>query len=289
MRLATRVETGKRVHLARIDPDYTANLSKGEAARRMEDVGADLDELQELLYAAATHSVLIILQGMDTSGKDGVIRHVLGHVNPQGCRVESFKAPTEEELGHDFLWRVHRVTPRRGITGVFNRSHYEDVLIARVGKLVPEEVWSQRYEHINNFEAMLSFSNTIIVKFFLYISKDEQRERLLEREQDTTKSWKLSIGDWEQRHLWSDYIKAYDDVLERCSTEAAPWYIVPANKKWFRNLAVASVLVDTLKPYRKQWENTLKLQSHDRLEEIHQYRAEHKINGAEATGKKKGR
>jgi PPK2 family polyphosphate:nucleotide phosphotransferase len=210
---------------------------------------------------------------MDTSGKDGAIRSVLDAVDPQGCRVESFKVPTAEELAHDFMWRVHAVTPRKGMIGVFNRSHYEDVLVVRVHELVPEKVWRARYDHINHFERLLADSDTLILKFFLHISKKEQEQRLLEREQDVTKAWKLSAGDWRERERWDEYQRAYEDAIERCSTDAAPWYVVPANRKWFRNLAIAEVLVDTLEHYQDDWRAALKKLSEERLAELAAFRA----------------
>ena len=185
----------------------------------LQKLSDELSELQELLTAAQQQSLLVVLQGMDTSGKDGTIRHVLSHVNPQGCDVHSFKEPTQEELAHDFLWRVHKVTPAKGEMGIFNRSHYEDVLVARVHNLVPEKVWSRRYEEINNFEQLLSQNGMIMLKFFLHISYDEQERRLLAREQDKDKSWKLSAEDWEDRKYWKDYEQAYEDALSKCSTD----------------------------------------------------------------------
>jgi len=280
MKLATRVEPNKKVRLAKIDPEGKAGIDKADGLAQLEEVGAKLDELQELLYAAGTHGALIVLQGMDTSGKDGTIRSVMKFVDPQGCRVESFKVPTPEELAHDFLWRIHRVVPPHGMMGVFNRSHYEDVLVVRVRQLVPKTVWAPRFEQINNFEALLAANNTIIIKLFLHISKDEQEKRLIAREQETEKAWKLAVGDWEQRPFWDDYQSAYEDALEKCSTEVAPWHIVPANRKWMRNLAVAKILVDTLEPYKEQWVRTLAERSSLRTQELQEYRA--KNSGAAA-------
>ncbi|MBK9712938.1 MAG: polyphosphate kinase 2 family protein [Kouleothrix sp.] len=273
MPYAFKIAPGKKVRLADYDPSHHAGLNKAEGQARFAELSAELDTLQEQLYAAGQHSVLVILQGMDTSGKDGTIRHVLQSVDPQGCRVESFKVPTEEELAHDFLWRAHKVAPRRGVMGVFNRSHYEDVLVVRVHKLVPDEVWQARYEQINNFEAMLAENRTIVVKLFLHISKDEQEQRLLEREQDVSKAWKLSAGDWQERERWDDYIAAYEDALGKCSTKAAPWHIVPANKKWYRNLAVSEALVETLREYGRGWHAALEEMSRARLAELKAMRA----------------
>jgi PPK2 family polyphosphate:nucleotide phosphotransferase len=244
---------GKRVDLADFDPDTTAGLDRQAAAERLEELGAELDELQELLYAAGRHALLVVLQGLDTSGKDGAIRGVFRFVDPQGCRVEAFKVPTQLELDHDFLWRAHEVAPRKGMIGVFNRSHYEDVLVARVHSLAPKAVWERRYDHINAFERLLLESDTLILKFYLHISKAEQEERLLERERDVAKAWKLSAGYWIERRSWEEYQEAYEDAFRRCSPPGAPWLIVPANKKWFRNLAIAEAVVETLRPHRDAW------------------------------------
>ena len=273
MPYAHKVAPGSKVALDKIAPDDNGGMDKEEGLARFAKLNAELDVIQEELYAAGTHSVLLVLQGMDTSGKDGTIRTVLLNLNPQGVRVESFKVPTEEELAHDFLWRVHKVAPRKGDFGVFNRSHYEDVLVVRVHELAPKEVWQARYEQINQFEALLAATGTIIVKLFLHISKGEQEERLREREEDVTKAWKLSAGDWREREHWDDYQKAYEDALERCSTKAAPWHIVPADRKWFRNLAATEVLVDTLNAYRDGWHATLDAMSKARVAELQEYRA----------------
>ncbi|MBE2183700.1 MAG: polyphosphate kinase 2 family protein [Anaerolineae bacterium] len=269
-----RVKPDTKIKLKDISPVSTVALKKADAAARLEVLKAELDTLQEELYAAGKNSVLVIMQGMDTSGKDGAIRHVFGDVNPQGCRVESFKTPTPEELAHDFLWRVHKVTPPRGMITVFNRSHYEDVLIVRVHDLVPEETWRARYEMINAFESLLAAQGTIILKFFLHISKDEQAERLLAREEDISKAWKLSPSDWRERLLWDGYQKAYEDALEQCSSEHAPWYIVPADKKWVRNLVIAELITSTLHQYRDDWRKTLEAMSETRVAELHAYRAQ---------------
>jgi len=273
MTLVQKVEAGQKIDLSQIDAGTTAGLEKKAAVERLAALGEELAHLQQLLYAAGTHSVLVVLQGMDTSGKDGVIRHVFTHMNPEGCHVESFKAPTADELAHDFLWRVHRATPGRGNVTVFNRSHYEDVLIARVHNLVPREVWQERYAQINDFEKLLLANKTIVLKFFLHISKDEQEKRLLAREQEIEKAWKLSPADWQERNYWDDYQAAYKVVLEQCSTQAAPWLIVPANKKWFRNIAVAEAIVEALRPFEGDWTSYLSKQSKLRVEELKRYRA----------------
>jgi PPK2 family polyphosphate:nucleotide phosphotransferase len=274
MSYAFKVEPGRKVKLSNYDPDADGGLSNEEGRAQFATLSARLGELQEELYAAGQHSVLMILQGIDTSGKDGTIRKVLADVNPQGCRVESFKVPTEEELAHDFLWRAHRVSPRKGMIGVFNRSHYEDVLVVRVHALVADKIWRARYQQINAFESILAANDTIILKFYLHISKNEQEERLLAREQEIEKAWKLSAGDWQERQHWDDYIEAYEDVLSKCSTSDAPWYIVPANHKWYRNLAVSEALVETLKTYRPKWRAALDEMSKERLAELAKMRAE---------------
>ncbi|MGQ9828575.1 MAG: polyphosphate kinase 2 family protein [Roseiflexus sp.] len=272
MHYAHHVTPGTHVHLRDIDPDADTGLTKEEGREQFAGFNATLDAMQEELYAARTHTLLLILQGMDTAGKDGAIRNVMHNLNPQGCRVESFKVPTEEELAHDFLWRVHKVVPRKGMVGVFNRSHYEDVLIARVHSLVPEHVWRARYEQINAFERLLTDTGTIVVKCFLHISKDEQEKRLLAREQDVTKAWKLSAGDWREREHWDEYMAAYEEALTRCSTAYAPWYIIPANRKWYRDLAISEVLVETLRPYRDDWRRALDAMSQARLAELRAFR-----------------
>lgn len=241
------------------DPEFDAGLDKETGEEKLKKLSAELTRQQELLYAAGTHSLLIVLQGRDTSGKDGTIKTVMGPLNSLGCQVASFKVPTAEELAHDFLWRIHQQTPGKGEITIFNRSHYEDVLVVRVHKLVADKVWRARYDHINAFEKLLADAGTIILKFYLHISKDEQEQRLLEREQDATKYWKLSAGDWKERTYWNDYTRAYEDALNRCSTPHAPWFVVPANKKWFRNLAVAETIVSALRPYEKQWREKLEV------------------------------
>ena len=274
MTLSIPINPGSKVKLAKIDPEDTFGLTKEQAIEHLDKLTDELGELQELLYAARQHSVLMILQGMDTSGKDGTVKHVMDDVNPLGCRVESFKVPSEEELAHDFLWRVHKVAPPRGIITIFNRSQYEDVLVVRVHNLVARSVWQARYQHINDFEQLLVESGTIILKFFLYISKDEQKKRLLAREREAEKAWKLSAGDWQERELWNQYQRAYEEALTNCSTDWAKWHVIPANNKWFRNLAVADTLARALRPYRKQWEKSLSKLAEKKLEELAVLRAE---------------
>jgi PPK2 family polyphosphate:nucleotide phosphotransferase len=241
------VKPGATVRLAEIDPDETHGFEKGAAldAALAQNV-ARIDELQYLLYAERRRALLVVLQGMDAAGKDGTIRHVMTGFNPQGCRVTAFKTPTPEELAHDFLWRVHAAVPGKGDVAIFNRSHYEDVLIVRVQQLVPEPVWKRRYDEINGFERLLAEHDVVIVKIFLHISKEEQKQRLERRLEDPTRQWKVSLGDFEQRNRWQDYARAYEDAITKCNSRAAPWYVVPADKKWFRNLAVSQILVDTL-------------------------------------------
>jgi PPK2 family polyphosphate:nucleotide phosphotransferase len=220
-----------------------------QTAKLVERIG----ELQELLYAEHTRKVLIVLQGMDTSGKDGTVRKVLRETSPQGVRVVPFQKPTEVELAHDYLWRVHAQVPRRGELVVFNRSHYEDVLVVRVHSLVPKSVWKKRYEHINDFERMLTDEGTTILKFFLHISRDEQRERLQARLDDPTKRWKFEHGDLEERKFWDDYMRAYEDVLEKTSTSYAPWTIVPADRKFMRDFIVAGTVVKALEKLKMKY------------------------------------
>jgi PPK2 family polyphosphate:nucleotide phosphotransferase len=244
-----RIKPGDKIKLGDWDPDDTGKYKgkKDDANNEILKLTNDLEALQELLYAEQKSKVLVVLQGMDTSGKDGVIRHVFEGVNPQGVKVAAFKVPTPEEMAHDYLWRIHKHTPGKGEIVIFNRSHYEDVLVVRVHELVDESVWSKRYDQINQFERMLNHERTIILKFFLHISPDEQKGRLQDRLSDPKKQWKFSVGDLKERALWQDYMRAYDDVLEKTSTDWAPWYIVPANHKWYRDLIIGTILVDKLK------------------------------------------
>lgn len=247
MRETLRVRPAKgQLTLADIDPGTTPGARKATATKDKSLDAERLRLLQERLYAEGTRSLLLVLQGMDTSGKDGTIIHVIGAVDPQGVQIAGFKAPTAEERQHDFLWRIRTALPPPRMMGIFNRSHYEDVLIARVRNLVPESVWSKRYEEINRFEREVTKSGTTIVKICLHISFDEQRKRLLARLMDPTKRWKFNPKDLEERERWPDYQVAYDAALFRCSTEAAPWYVVPANKKWYRNWAITRILIETL-------------------------------------------
>ncbi|MET1232957.1 MAG: polyphosphate kinase 2 family protein [Candidatus Limnocylindrales bacterium] len=240
------VRPGTKVDLAAWPPGETFGHEKSTA---LEDLARGVDrltDLQERVWANGEHAVLVILQGIDTAGKDGTIRHVMGAFNPQGCDVVAFKVPTPEELAHDFLWRAHKPVPPKGTITIFNRSHYEDVLVVRVHELVPEATWRQRYEQINEFEQLLVETGTTVIKFFLLIDRDEQKERLEARLSDPTKRWKFSTADLGERALWDEYTAAYEEMLERCSPATAPWYVIPSNRKWFRNLAVADILADTL-------------------------------------------
>ncbi len=241
--------------LDRFDPDDTHLFcgDKDEARAALGQLNKTLETLQELLYAQRQHSLLVVLQGMDTSGKDGVIRCVFNGVNPQGVRVANFKAPSALELSHDYLWRVHVQAPAKGEIVIFNRSHYEDVLIVRVRELAPLEVWSRRYRHIREFERMLAEEGITIRKFFLHISKDEQRQRLQARLDDPTKQWKFNPDDLRERERWDDYMRAYEDALRETSDDWAPWYVVPANKKWYRDWVVASLIVESLQELRMDW------------------------------------
>jgi PPK2 family polyphosphate:nucleotide phosphotransferase len=258
MQAAWKVEAGNNVKLQDYDPNYIdENTDPALARAELEQLGNELGELQELFAAAHHQSLLVVLQGMDTSGKADTIHQVLSRVNPQGCEVRSFKVPTSRELDHDFLWRVHRVTPGRGVFGIFNRSHYEDVLVARVHDLVPAESLSRRYAAINDFERLLVQNDMIMLKLYLHMSKDEQEKRLLAQQQNQAETWKVTTADWAERKYWDEYQGAYEAALSKCSTEEAPWYIVPANQKWYRNLLVARTLVYTLRQYKDEWEAQL--------------------------------
>jgi PPK2 family polyphosphate:nucleotide phosphotransferase len=248
------VTPGTKVKLQKYDPEETLGWQKGHKMKAaLEKAVEDLDAQQYLLYAEHRHALLVVLQGMDAAGKDGTIRHVMSGINPQGCVVTSFKTPTKEELDHDYLWRIHAGIPRIGDIGIFNRSQYEDVLVVRVHNLVPKDVWSKRYDQINSFEQMLSENKVKILKFFLHISKDEQRKRFQARIDDKDRRWKISEADFAERKYWEDYTRAYEEVLTRCSTAQAPWFVIPSNKKWFRNLAVSHIIVETLEDLKMKF------------------------------------
>jgi PPK2 family polyphosphate:nucleotide phosphotransferase len=241
------VEPGTRVRLSKIDASFTGKYDNHEeAAAEIQNHVERMDQLQTLLYADGAKSLLVVLQALDAAGKDGVIRHLFTGMNPQGTFVFGFKQPSKYEAAHDFLWRVHLRTPGRGEVVIFNRSHYEDVLVVRVHNLVERSVWSKRYDLINNFEEMLSLNGTTIVKFFLHISRDEQLARFKQRLDDPSRQWKISETDYSERELWPDYVDAYEDAIAATSTKHAPWYIIPANHKWFRNLAVSQIVADTM-------------------------------------------
>jgi PPK2 family polyphosphate:nucleotide phosphotransferase len=271
---ALKVKPGEKIKLSEISTRAPKSVERAKAEAKFEALAAELGELQELLYASSSQAVLVVLQGVDTSGKDGSIRSVFKDVNPQGCRVASFKVPTPLELAHDFLWRIHQQTPAKGMIGVFNRSHYEDVVVVRVHELAPESVWEKRYEHINCFEQNLVDSGVIVLKFYLHISKEEQEERLVAREHDVSKAWKLSAADWVERRSWDKYQEAYEDAITKCSTEDAPWRIVPADQKWWRNLVITEALVDALKPKKAEWLKELELRGEEELKAIRAARAQ---------------
>lgn len=254
---AIRIDESKRISLEELSTHPPRSLDKDDANKELAVLEAELGELQELMWGARTHGVLVVLQGRDTAGKDGTIKRVAGALNPRGVQVASFGLPTEEELQHDFLWRIHRHTPRKGEFSIFNRSHYEDVLVVRVHELVKESRWRARYGHIVDFETMLSQEGCIVLKFFLHVSKEEQRQRLIDREKDPSKAWKLNPEDWKERRYWSEYTKAYEDVFAFTSTESAPWHIIPADSKWYRNLSVAQAIVHALRPHKQEWVDEL--------------------------------
>ncbi len=249
-----RIKPGSKVNLGKIDADYHGGYENEEAVKdELIKYSQRLSELQAVMYAENKHALLIVLQAMDGGGKDGTIRHVMEALNPQGCSVEGFKVPTAEELAHDYLWRIHAHTPRKGHITVFNRSHYEDVLVVRVHNLVPKDIWSKRYNEINSFERELVNNGTTIVKFFLHIDKEEQLKRFRDRLEQVDKQWKISDSDYTERELWDDYQKAYMDALSKCSFNYAPWYVIPGNHKWFRDLAVSQILVDTLEGLKMKY------------------------------------
>lgn len=250
-----RAKPGEIIDLSKYDPNDPGEYKdrKKQAKEETEDLNERLEALQELLYAEGKHKLLIVLQGMDTAGKDSTIRRVFDGVNPQGVKVASFKVPTEEELSHDYLWRVHKHVPGKGEITIFNRSHYEDVLVVRVHSLVPEKVWKKRYDHINQFEKLLADEGTTILKLYLHIDPDEQKERLQSRLDEPHKRWKFNPNDLKERKLWGDYTKAYEDVLSKTSTEWAPWFIIPSNRKWVRDMIISHILIETLEGLKMQY------------------------------------
>jgi PPK2 family polyphosphate:nucleotide phosphotransferase len=243
-----RINPGAGVDLDAFDTDFKPEgLSRDEGEEKFRELTGDLRDLQHLMYAENKRSLLIVLQGRDAAGKDGTIRHVFGPMNPQGTRVTSFKVPSKEELAHDFLWRCHNAAPKRGTVGIFNRSHYEDVLVVRVHEMVGKEVWSKRFDHINDFERLLSDEGTVILKLFLHIDREEQLERFKKRIDNPKKNWKISESDYTERPHWDDYTEAFEDALSKCSTDVAPWFVIPANRKWARNLLIADIVAERLR------------------------------------------
>jgi PPK2 family polyphosphate:nucleotide phosphotransferase len=267
-------EPGK-VKLDKISEEPPPNVTKREARDRFEELGEELFELQDWMWGAHTHSVLLVLQGRDAAGKDGAVKHMSGALNPRGVLVTSFGVPTEEEREHDFLWRVHHPAPRAGRFAIFNRSHYEDVLVVRVKGLAPKAVWQERYGLINAFERTLAAANCIILKFFLHITPKEQEKRLLSREKDPADAWKLNIDDWKDRALWDEYTDAYEDAIGRCASPDAPWIVVPANAKWYRDLVIGEALVAALRPHRQAWRKTLDAEGKVRRRDLKEWRAKH--------------
>lgn len=277
-------EKNGKIHLDDISADPPKGLDRDKAERRFAELGDKLFALQDELFSAKTQSVLVVLQGRDGAGKDGTIKHVVGCLNPRGVHVTSFGVPTTEEREHDFLWRVHKHAPRKGEFAIFNRSHYEDVLVVRVHDLAPKTLWKERYRHIGDFEELLVEHGTIVVKFFLHITKTEQEERLLERENNPQAGWKLNPNDWKERDHWDEYTEAYEDAIAKTSTKAAPWFVIPANSKWFRNLAVAEALVETLAPHRDDWRRALEKIAEEARRELDAYRAALAPKGARSRG-----
>jgi PPK2 family polyphosphate:nucleotide phosphotransferase len=266
-------EPGAKVRLDDISAEPPEDVTREKAEKRFQGLGDELFDLQDMMWGAKLHSVLVVLQGRDAAGKDGTIKQVVGSLNPRGVHVVSFGVPTPEEREHDFLWRVHRHAPRLGEFSIFNRSHYEDVLVVRVHDLVPKKMWKQRYDHIAGFEALLAQHNTIVLKYFLHITKKEQKERLLEREERPETAWKLNADDWRERECWDEYTEAYQDAIAKTGCKHAPWTVVPANAKWYRNLVVAESIAAALRPYREEWFDKLKAIGKERREAVRAYRS----------------
>jgi PPK2 family polyphosphate:nucleotide phosphotransferase len=265
---------GEEVRLDDVSCEPPRGITKEKAQQRLEALGEEMFSLQDALWGSKVNSVLVVLQGRDSAGKDGAIKHVAGYLNPRGVNVVSFAAPTLEERQHDFLWRVHKHAPRLGEFAIFNRSHYEDVLVVRVRSLAPRRVWKERYGHIADFEELLAEHGAIVLKFFLHISKKEQKERLLEREKSPETAWKLNPNDWVERDYWDDYTEAYEDAISKTAAPHAPWIVVPANAKWYRNLVVAQAVVDALRKHRKGWRKTLDRMGREGRAGLAAYRAE---------------
>lgn len=250
-----RIKKDAKVKLSDWDPEdkQLFNGNKEEGLLKLAEIKEELVQLQVRLFAEQKNRVIVVLQGMDTSGKDGTIRHVFGGVDPQGIKVATFGKPSTRELAHDYLWRIHQQVPTKGSISIFNRSHYEDILAVRVRQLMPESIWKKRYKHICDFERMLTDEGTTIIKIFLHIDNEEQKQRLIKRKENPAKHWKLFPEDVEDRKLWPDYIEAYEDALEKTHTDYAPWHIIPANRKWYRNIAIAQLMVDTLKKLKPEF------------------------------------
>ncbi|HEY1289646.1 MAG TPA: PPK2 family polyphosphate kinase [Burkholderiales bacterium] len=263
---------GHKVRLDDISAEPPKAMTREKAEPRLAELGEELFALQDEMFSAKASSVLVVLQGRDTAGKDGTIKHVAGYLNPRGVSVVSFGVPTHEERDHDFLWRVHRHAPRLGEFAIFNRSHYEDVLVVRVHELAPKALWKARYGHIADFEAMLAEHGTIVLKYFLHITKREQKERLLEREKDPANAWKLNPNDWKERDCWDEYTEAYEDAISKTAAKHAPWTVVPANAKWYRNLVVAESIVAALRAHRKGWDRRLKSMAAEAIGALSAYR-----------------
>jgi PPK2 family polyphosphate:nucleotide phosphotransferase len=264
---------GRKVSLDDISAAPPKGMTKERAQKRFAELGDELFALQDAMFGARLNGVMVVLQGRDGAGKDGAIKNVVGYLNPRGVAVTSYGVPTLEEREHDFLWRVHRHAPRLGEFAIFNRSHYEDVLVVRVHDLAPKKLWKERYGHIADFEELLAEHGTIVLKYFLHIDRDEQEERLLEREQDPETAWKLNPNDWKERDYWDEYTRAYEDAISKTAASHAPWVVVPANAKWYRNLVIAESIVDALRPHRKAWVAKLEEMGRKGREELDAYRA----------------
>ena len=267
-------EPGRKVPLDDLSAEPPKGMTREQAEKRFASLGEELFDLQDAMFGAKVHGVLVVLQGRDGAGKDGSIKHVAGCLNPRGVSVASFGVPTTEELQHDFLWRVHRHAPRLGEFAIFNRSHYEDVLVVRVHELAPKELWQARFDQIRAFEELLAAHGTIVLKYFLHITKKEQEKRLLEREEDPRTAWKLNTNDWKERDYWDDYTRAYEDAISKTAAKHAPWIVVPANAKWYRNLVIAESIADALREHRKDWEKKLEQMGQAAKAEFEAYRSQ---------------
>jgi PPK2 family polyphosphate:nucleotide phosphotransferase len=267
-------ERGEKVRLEDLSAEPPRGLTKEKAQARFASLGEEMFALQDAMFGAKVNSVLVVLQGRDSAGKDGAIKHVAGCLNPRGVSVVSFGTPTAEERQHDFLWRVHRHAPRLGEFAIFNRSHYEDVLVVRVHKLAREKLWRERYGHIADFEELLFEHGTIVLKFFLHITRKEQKKRLLEREKAAATAWKLNPKDWQERDHWDEFTEAYEDAISRTAAPHAPWIVVPANAKWYRNLVIAEAIVEALRERRKGWKKTLDAMGREGRAGLAAYRAQ---------------